>query len=173
MDKIVIETPFLGLYPRTFQHFKYCRACLRDSLSRGEAPLPSFIFLMFDGLVDVKDVKSRKGAALAANTWTDIAQKLVIYIDLGITDAMKDRIRSAKDLDQVVEYRKLGDKWESSNHNVLISSQVSDVLCRRLKDLKHSYTNRVGFSSGFATGYQQGLSEARHVIAEAVHKTLW
>lgn len=104
---VVIESPYAGDIER---NEKYARACMHDSLSRGEAPLASHLLYTQEGILDDTVPKERKLGIAAGLAWGEKAEKTIVYTDLGITEGMEEGIRKAMSDGRQVEYRTL-DSW--------------------------------------------------------------
>lgn len=86
----------------------YLIACLRDSLSRGEAPFASHGLYTLPGLLD-DDKQAERDLGIAAGfSWGDVADGVAVYTDMGVSDGMRAGIERALERGAVVEYRTLG-----------------------------------------------------------------
>ena len=106
MKLVVIESPYAG---KVEHNVDYARACVRDSLSRGEAPIASHLLYTQDGILDDTISKERKQGMDAGHAWIPMADILAVYIDLGTSKGMKWGIGIAKKENVEVEYRYLED----------------------------------------------------------------
>jgi hypothetical protein len=104
---VIIESPFAGDVEK---NLKYARACMRDSLSRGEAPLASHLLYTQEGILNDGVPEERNWGIEAGLAWGKKASKTIVYTDLGISGGMEKGIQRAKDEGREVEYRKL-DSW--------------------------------------------------------------
>lgn len=100
MRRVIIESPFAGDRDRNTD---YAMACLADSLSLGEAPFASHMIypLVLD---DTVPAERRQGMA-AGFAWAPVADAIVVYADLGISNGMRQAIDLAKGRGQTIEYR--------------------------------------------------------------------
>ena len=99
---IIIETPYCG---DVEGNIAYARACLLDSLRRGEAPIASHLLhtqVLEDMRPDERSVGIEAGLA-----WYRVATKCVVYSDRGISAGMKMGIDRAMQHDVAVEYRSI------------------------------------------------------------------
>ena len=99
-----IESPFAG---NIDLNLKYVRACMRDCLLRGEAPLASHALYTQEGVLRDDLPEERKlgmEAGFAANMLTS---KTVVYEDLGMAKGMLEGIERAKQAGRIVEFRNL------------------------------------------------------------------
>jgi len=110
MRRVIIETPYAGDIER---NLRYLRACLRDSLLRGEAPFASHGLYTQEGVLRDHDVSERMHGIEAGFAWREVAQATVVYEDLGISTGMKYGIEDSEKKGVPVEFRRLGDKWET------------------------------------------------------------
>ena len=104
MKKVVIESPFAG---DTKKNIEYARACMNDCLKRGEAPIASHLLYTQKGILDDTIPEERKIGIEAGFVWGKMAEKTVVYVDLGITKGMKDGIKRAELDSREIEYRKI------------------------------------------------------------------
>lgn len=101
---VVIESPFAGGVEK---NIKYARACMRDSLMRGEYPLASHLLYAQSGILDDNDPKERKLGIEAGFGWGEYADLVVVYTDLGVSEGMKMGIERARKTGKKIEYRSL------------------------------------------------------------------
>ncbi|MBM7331417.1 hypothetical protein JS562_52065 [Agrobacterium sp. S2] len=99
---VIIESPYSGDEARNTE---YARACLLDSLRRGEAPIASHL-LHTQVLDDVRPDERELGIE-AGLAWYRVAEKCVIYEDLGISGGMIEGIERAKRFGVLVEFRNI------------------------------------------------------------------
>jgi hypothetical protein len=104
MRRVILESPFAGDIEG---NIAYARACVRDALLRGEAPLASHLLYTQAGILDDADRNERAHGINAGHAWLDHADAMVVYTDRGISSGMEAGIRLA-DFNKVpIEYRKL------------------------------------------------------------------
>ena len=107
MKKVIIESPYAGDIHR---NIKYARACLKDSLSRGEAPLVSHLLYTQDGVLDDGIKAERMQGINAGLAWKEFADIHVFYIDYGMSDGMKYALNYSMGSGVQLEFRKIGKK---------------------------------------------------------------
>ena len=119
MKRVVIESPFLGtsIIPEikleeTRRNIKYARACVTDSLRRGEAPYASHLFFPQPGVLDDNIPEDRKRGIDAGLEITKDFDLTAVYEDLGISKGMKYGMERADKLERSIEHRLLGENWE-------------------------------------------------------------
>lgn len=106
MRRVIIESPFSApTFWGRWQNKRYARRCLRDSLSRGEAPLASH--LLYTQVLDDRLVEERSQGIGAGLEWLPVAEATVVYTDHGISQGMRFGIQSAQQEGIPVEYRTL------------------------------------------------------------------
>lgn len=103
MRRVILESPYAGDVAR---NLAYARACLADSLRRGEAPLASH--LLYTQVLDDTAPAERDQGIHAGHTWSTAAEATVVYTDLGLSGGMLDGITRARREGRPVEYRQLG-----------------------------------------------------------------
>jgi hypothetical protein len=114
MRRVIIESPYAGasrwrvlaLFQRS-RNRNYARACVRDSLLRGESPIASHLLYMQRGILRDEIASERKHGIEAGLAWRDVADASVIYTDRGISAGMRLGIEAAKASGLHVEYRTL------------------------------------------------------------------
>ncbi|MBI2109758.1 hypothetical protein HYT58_01135 [Candidatus Woesearchaeota archaeon] len=116
MPKFVdIETPYSGKNEKEIRrNLLYARACMRDSLMRGEIPFASHLLYTQPGILDDDVLEEREKGIMAGKELIESLPNIVtvIYLDLGISNGMRDGIDLANERKRVVEYRSLGTGWE-------------------------------------------------------------
>lgn len=115
MNLVIIESPYAGLSKwalvRWFQVFsnkRYARACVRDSLKRGEAPIASHLLYTQPGILNDDVPDERQQGIDAGLAWRGVAEITAVYIDRGLTKGMEYGIEAAEDAGVLVLYRKVG-----------------------------------------------------------------
>jgi hypothetical protein len=104
MRRIILESPFAG---DIAANIDYARACVRDALLRGEAPLASHLLYTQPGILDDYDRNERAHGINAGHAWLHFADAVVVYTDRGISEGMGAGIRLAEFNNIPVEYRSL------------------------------------------------------------------
>jgi len=110
MRTVVIESPYSG---DTRINTAYAQAAMRDCLLRGEAPFASH--LLYTQVLDDTDTEERKLGIEASLALASTLDATVVYIDLGISDGMRQGIADAADHNRPIWYRTLSDtgSWAS------------------------------------------------------------
>lgn len=112
MRLVVIESPYAAdSEDGVTRNVAYARACLADSLRRGEAPFASHLLYAQPGVLDDRDPEQRRIGILAGLWWGDRADLRVVYVDLGVSNGMRLGINQAAEAEQPIEYRRLGGEW--------------------------------------------------------------
>lgn len=86
MKLTIIESPYAGEVERNLE---YVRACMRDSLARGEAPYASHALYTQPGVLDDDNPIERKLGIEAGFAWWRSADNFAFYIDRGWSRGMK------------------------------------------------------------------------------------
>lgn len=106
MIPVIVESPWAG---DVEANLAYCRACMKDCLGRGEAPLASHALYAQPGVLDDANPAERTLGIEAGFAWRPLVRKTVVYTDRGITDGMHRGIEHAKTMIwHTIEYRQLG-----------------------------------------------------------------
>lgn len=100
MKLVIVESPLAGDYEA---NRAYARACVYDSLMRGEAPLASH--LLYTQMLDDKIPAERTLGIEAGLAWGRKADLTAVYTDRGISSGMQLGIDRAKAEGRPVEYR--------------------------------------------------------------------
>lgn len=129
MRRVIIESPYRGDdYAATELNIKYARACVRDALLHGEAPLASHLLYTQEGILDDKIADERTHGIHAGFAWREMAQATIFYMDRGWSQGMKYGLEHAEKLAQDryrvrdghdIEYRTIGmpwSHWERATH---------------------------------------------------------
>ena len=105
MKLVILESPYAG---DIAANIEYARACVRDSLSRGEAPIASHLLYTQPGILDDSIPAERQRGIDAGLAWRAVAECTVVYIDRGVSAGMAYSIERAYAAGGRVEYRELG-----------------------------------------------------------------
>jgi hypothetical protein len=105
MKLVILESPYAG---DVSANEDYARLCVRDSLSRGEAPIASHLLYTQPTILDDTVPEERQWGIDAGLAWGKVAEATVVYVDLGISNGMRYGVNNAIDADRPVEFRKLG-----------------------------------------------------------------
>lgn len=106
---VIVESPYAGNVTR---NRRYLRACLRDSLRRGEFPFAShglYTSVLRDTVPGDRELGIRAGLA-----WGKHATATVVYTDLGISSGMARGIQAANEAGRFVATRTLGGTWKGA-----------------------------------------------------------
>jgi hypothetical protein len=104
MKLVILESPYAGDIEANVE---YARACVRDSLSRGEAPIASHLLYTQPGILRDEDPQERQWGIDAGLAWGDKAETTVLYIDRGISRGMEYGIANAERAGRPIERRSL------------------------------------------------------------------
>ena len=104
MKRVLIESPFAGNVAR---NVAYARACLADSLARGEAPFASHALYTLPGVLSDEVIEERERGIEAGLTWGRVADLTAVYIDFGVSAGMSRGVTRAAIEGRPVEYRRI------------------------------------------------------------------
>ena len=111
MKLVILESPYAG---DISANEEYARLCVRDSLSRGEAPIASHLLYTQPTILNDDDPIDRQWGIDAGLAWKAVAHGSVVYVDKGITKGMEYGIAAAKAAGIPVEMRRLSDQLYSA-----------------------------------------------------------
>lgn len=87
---VIIESPFAGATPSAIaRNLRYARSCIRDSISRGEAPIASHLLYTQDGILLDTIPEERTLGIACGYAWMKKADLIVFYTDLGWSNGMR------------------------------------------------------------------------------------
>ena len=89
---VIIESPYAG---NVEENERYARACVRDSLMRGEAPIASHLLYTQEGVLLDRIPEERALGIAAGVAWYRAADLCVAYCDRGLTNGMLEGMRAA------------------------------------------------------------------------------
>lgn len=108
MRLVIIESPYAGKTEAELAaNIEYARACVRDSLGRGEAPIASHLLYTQPGVLDDTNPAERLQGITAGLAWLPWADLSAVYIDRGISAGMQKGIEAAEHHGVDVERRSL------------------------------------------------------------------
>lgn len=108
MRRVILESPYAAPTAHEIEiNVEYARRCVRDSLSRGEAPIASHLLYTQPGILRDEVHEERKWGIDAGLAWRAVAEASVVYTDRGMSKGMLYGIAAAKDAGIPVEIRRL------------------------------------------------------------------
>lgn len=95
MKRVILESPYRGhgetageIRSRTDWNVVYARACIRDCLFRGEAPIASHLLFTQPGVLRDEVANERALGIAAGLAWFPVAECSVYYTDHGWSSGM-------------------------------------------------------------------------------------
>lgn len=108
MRLIILESPYAAPTLEGIEaNVAYARACVRDALSRGLAPIASHLLYTQRGILRDEVPDERQWGIDAGLAWRHVSDGTVVYTDRGISRGMQYGIDAAKAAGKAVEYRTL------------------------------------------------------------------
>jgi hypothetical protein len=104
MIRVILESPYAGDIER---NVKYARMAVRDSLSRGEAPIASHLLYTQEGILKDEIPEERQWGIDAGLAWKEVAVKHVFYVDYGYSRGMEYAKQYATKTHIPIEERRL------------------------------------------------------------------
>jgi len=126
---VIIESPYGSKEEMIVQRNQvYLERCLRDSLTKGEAPFASHAIYPF--VLDDNKPDERRSGICAGFIWAEVAEHIAVYTDYGISDGMMEGINRAKQRGIYVVYREIGKNVEllSGEEKVKIKERLKHVI---------------------------------------------
>lgn len=102
MRLVILESPYAGDIEKNVE---YARACVRDALLRGEAPIASHLLYTQPGVLCDEIPQDRQLGIDAGLAWRHVSEGTVVYVDLGVSSGMEYGIAAAKMAGKPVEFR--------------------------------------------------------------------
>ena len=102
MKRVIIESPYAGNIKRNLE---YARACVKDSLLRGEAPIASHLLYTQEGILNDSISEERRLGIDAGLAWTEVAEAHIFYIDHGYSRGMEQARKIAEENNIPIEER--------------------------------------------------------------------
>lgn len=108
MRYVIVESPFdADTVELVERNARYARACVRDCILRGEAPFASHLLYTQVGILNDDIPEERKLGMDVGFAWGLKADVSAVYVDLGISEGMRDGITVAEESGRPVELRRL------------------------------------------------------------------
>lgn len=112
MKLVILESPYAGPTPEDIAiNIAFARACVRDSLARGEAPIASHLLYTQPGVLRDEVPAERQWGIDAGLAWREVSAGSVVYTNRGISRGMEYGIAAARASGKSVEFRELPN-WE-------------------------------------------------------------
>jgi hypothetical protein len=90
MKLVILESPYAAPDPADIQkNVEYARACVKDCLHRGEAPIASHLLFTQPGILDDTIPEERTLGMSAGFAWREAADATVVYLDRGTSKGME------------------------------------------------------------------------------------
>lgn len=105
LKRVVLEVP---AQENDEQSIRYARACLRDSLLRGEAPFSGYLLYFQPNVLSSHIAQEYALAIQATAAWECVAEAAIIYQDYGITKDMEQGITRSVASQRPIAYRDIG-----------------------------------------------------------------
>lgn len=108
MRLVTLESPYAAPTAEGIAaNVEYARACVRDALARGEAPIASHLLYTQPGILRDEVPEERQWGIDAGLAWRTASEATVVYMDRGLSRGMEYGIAAAKAAGKPVEYRHL------------------------------------------------------------------
>lgn len=108
MKLVVLESPFAADTEEGLDaNVEYARACIRDCLMRGEAPIASHLLFTQPGILQDNNAHERALGMKAGLSWVPASDGTVVYVDRGISKGMRSGVLMALKYEKPVELRSI------------------------------------------------------------------
>jgi hypothetical protein len=109
MKRVILESPYQGGLIARWLNVRFARACMRDCLMRGEAPIASHLLYTQRGVLNDDVPDERELGINAGHAWISSADAMVVYMPkLGVvTPGMNIGIQKARAIGIPIEFRRL------------------------------------------------------------------
>jgi len=107
MKRVIIESPYAGTPEQIKINVRYARACVLDSLMRGEAPIASHLLYTQEGILRDEIPGDRQMGMDAGHAWLIGCDLVAVYTDLGLSMGMVVGASRARDAGKPIEMRTL------------------------------------------------------------------
>lgn len=123
MRRVLIESPYGSPDESVVaENVRYARACLADSLRRGEAPFASHLLYTQPGVLRDELSSERALGIEAGLLWGSCAELTAVYIDRGITSGMRQGIEQAEAEGRTISYRTLKTRVHAADLGALFGA---------------------------------------------------
>ena len=175
--QVILETPFEASNNTTKDEFtRFARACIKDSLSQGDAPLAFHLLYTQKGILDYTHSNEYLQATRAKLSWCKAAEASVIYTNYGLSGEMLDTIDLMAKQNIEVIYRELPN-FEIIPEFKIENAQTTPLL-ERLTSIFNSSSlpTRAIIESPFAGKTQEefidNIRYARACVEHALNQNL-
>jgi len=111
---VAVESPYNGPDAAAVRrHIRFARACVRDSLMRGEAPYASHLLYTQPGILDDRKPDERTHGIEAGYDFETACTLTAVYVNLGTSSGMEYGMKAAQRAGREIEIRRLPDNWEN------------------------------------------------------------
>ncbi len=118
VKRVIVESRYAGDVER---NIAYARACVCDSLARGESPLALHLLHTQPGILRDEVPEERNAGISAGLEWTQCAETVAVYTDYGISTGMRRGIERAKACNIPIEYRRILPSSEDARMHLTIA----------------------------------------------------
>lgn len=101
---VIIETPYTG---DMHAQLDYAKACMKDSLLRGEAPIAGHLLYPQPGILDDQSPDEQELWLTSRLAWANAAHLSAVYVDRGISPGMEQGIAAALNAGVPVSFRNI------------------------------------------------------------------
>ena len=126
---VQIESPFAGDIPA---NIAYARACIKDSIERGEAPFASHLLYTQPGVLEDDNPEQRKLGIETGWAFMRVCDRVVFYTDRGMSSGMEAALRRAQQLGVPTETRTGIKVWSDHEYGFPEVEETDKGAIRRI-----------------------------------------
>lgn len=126
MKLVILESPFSGTSKywlikkiQQWLNIRYARCCVKDCLKHNESAIASHLLYTQPGILDDDIPLDRERGIAAGHAWVKVADKMVVFVDHGVSIGMEHGIKAAVKANVKIEYRSLGFEFKKCEHDQL------------------------------------------------------
>jgi hypothetical protein len=102
--RVVLESPYKG---NIEENTEYARRCVKQCLQKGESVFASHLLYTQAHILNDSVEDERTTGIQLGQKWIEVADKLVVFTDFGISSGMQASIEYASNIGKPIEYRSL------------------------------------------------------------------
>lgn len=111
MPRVFLCSPFTASTKQGIaENIVFARKCMADCLKKGEAPFASHLLYTQPGVLNDHIPTEREAGMAAGNRFLHVCDRVVAYIDRGVSNGMRRKLRLGLETATPIEFRRLDGK---------------------------------------------------------------